>query len=512
MEGEFVQGSGTSPRARRGAGNRWRYEEIGWPRSCAQIRLWIPGTVVVVALTIWGYISIGPSGRLEPGRTDQHKTDFTVFTEAGAAFFDGRDPYRVANPRGWHYLYPPLFALLVSPLSVFDTESQVVIWYVVNVAFAFGCFANTRRLWQLVSGGKTHCSLWVAALAGLAVFLPILDCMQAGQLGIAILFLLMLGFRHVLQGQSRLSWFLGGVILALPAVVKLVPSLPVVFLLFQRWSAVSKPGTRQRSWSQAGTLTVGVLAGVFLFLVAIPASMIGWRANLNYLHQWGARVVTNERVGQDSNFNIHSYRNQSLANAVYLWDKATAGADAQANPSHDRPERTGDPAIRVLVGVILAALLIVCCSLGRRNDRLDQAVAYGLACCATLLISPLTWGHYYMAEAPAVLLVPIWLLRRGRSTQAKVVAVIPPVLSWSHYLAMPYTGEFGVLGLGTTAWFLGVCGLILGSEVAVALTAVKPQFRGRRLCLPAHSPTLGVRRAPALFKILNEIARRIGTT
>ena len=26
----------------------------------------------------------------------------------------------------------------------------------------------------------------------------------------------------------------------------------------------------------------------------------------------------------DANFNIHSYRNQSLANAVYLWDKATA--------------------------------------------------------------------------------------------------------------------------------------------------------------------------------------------
>jgi hypothetical protein len=486
MEGEFVRGSGTSRLQRYGAGSRWRYEGIGWPRSCAQIRLWIPGTVVVVALTIWGYVSIGPGGRLEHGRIDQHKTDFTVFTEAGAAFFDGRDPYRVANPRGWHYLYPPLFALLVSPLSIFDTESQVVIWYVVNAAFAFGCLANTRRLWQLVSGGKTHCPLWVAGLAGLAVFLPFLDCMQAGQLGIAILFLLILGFRQVLQGQSRLSWFLGGVILALPAVIKLVPSLPVVFLLFQRWSAVVKRGSTPRSWTQAGILTAGVLAGVFLFLVAIPASLIGWRANLNYLNAWGARVVTNERVGHDSNFNIHSYRNQSLANAVYLWDKATAAADVHAKPLHDRPERVVHPAIRVVVGVILAALLMVSCSLGPNNDCLDQAVAYGLACCAMLLISPLTWGHYYMAEAPAVLLVPIWLLRRGRSTQAKVVALIPPVLSWSHYLAMPYTGEFGVLGLGTTAWFLGVCGLILGCEVAVALTAIRPQFQGQRQRLSAR--------------------------
>ena len=470
------------------AGKRWRYEGIGWPRSGAEIRLWIPGVVVVVALTIWGFVSIGPNGRLEPGRTDQHKTDFTVFTEAGAAFFDGRDPYRVANPRGWHYLYPPLFALLVAPLSVFDTESQVVIWYCVNVGLAFGCFGEARRLWRLVSGAKLHRSLWVAGLACLAVFLPFLDCMQSGQLGIAILYLLMLGFRLVLQDQSRSSWFLGGLILALPAVIKLVPSLPVVFLLIQRWSAVAKPHSEPRPWAQATTLTAGVFTGVLLFVLAIPASLIGWCANLGYLDDWRARIVTNERVGPDANFNIHSYRNQSLANAVYLWDKATAyglGPVSRAKTLNDRPERIVHPAVRVVVGLILAALLAVCCLLGRRRDRLDQATAYGLACCTTLLISPLSWGHYYMAEAPAVLFVPIWLLRRGKPIQARVVAVIPPVLSWSHYLAMPYIGGIGLLGLGTTVWFLGVCGLILGNEVAVARRTARPHFRGRRLRSPA---------------------------
>ena len=149
-------------------------------------------------------------------------------------------------------------------------------------------------------------------------------------------------------------------------------------------------------------------------------------------------------------------------------------------PLHDRPERIVHPAVRVLVGLIL-----VCASHGRLLAGQAEATvsirptAYGLACCATLLVSPLSWGHYYMAEAPAVLFVPIWLLRRGRSTQAKVVAVIPPVLSWSHYLAMPYIGEIGLLGLGTTAWFLGVCGLILGSEVAVAQRAVRPQVASK---------------------------------
>ncbi len=463
MDSGLVRGSRTVRLNPSVAGKRWRYEGIGWPRSCAEIRPWIPGVVVVVALTIWGYTSIGPNGRLDPGRTDQHKTDFTVFTGAGAAFFDGRDPYRVANPRGWHYLYPPLFALLVAPLSVFDTESQVVIWYVLNVALAFGCFGEAGRLWRLVSGTEHHRALWVAGCAFLAAFLPFLDCMQSGQLGIAILYLLMLGFRLALRDRSRLSWFLGGLILALPAVIKLVPALPVVFLLFQRWSAVAKPHSGLRPWAQTTTLTAGVLTGVFLFLLAIPATLIGWRTNLDYLDYWRVRIVTNERVGPDANFNIHSYRNQSLANAVFLWNKATAhGREPypQAKATNDRPERIVHPAVRALVGLILAVLLVVGWSLGRQKDRLDQATAYGLACCATLLVSPLSWGHYYMAETPAVFFVPIWLVRRGRPMQARIVAVIPAVLSWSHYLAMPYTGELGLLGLGTTVWFLAVCGLI----------------------------------------------------
>ena len=109
------------------------------------------GTCIAVAATINGYVVIAPRGRIEPGRVEMHKTDFTVFTEAGAAFFDGRDPYRVTNPRGWHYLYPPLFALLVSPLTVFDTASQVAIWYALNMVLSFGCFFEARRLWRLLA-------------------------------------------------------------------------------------------------------------------------------------------------------------------------------------------------------------------------------------------------------------------------------------------------------------------------------------------------------------------------
>src|SRR5205814_4878959 len=115
--------------------------------------------------------------------------------------------------------------------------------------------------------------------------------------------------------------------------VRLVPALPVAFLLFLQWSAVAFPQGERGPWGRATTVTAGVLTGAFLFLLAIPASLIGWQKNLGYLHVWHTRVVSNERVGPNANFNIHSFRNQSLANAVYLWSKSTARTTASDSPA-----------------------------------------------------------------------------------------------------------------------------------------------------------------------------------
>jgi hypothetical protein len=430
------------------------------------------GVVAVVALTIWGYASIGPRGRLDPGRTEEHKTDFTVFTEAGAAFFDGRDPYKVSNPRGWYYLYPPLFALLVAPLSIFDTASQAVIWFVFNAVLAFGCIDEGRRLWLLVAGAEARRFRVHALCAGLAVFLPFLDCMQAGQLGISILYLLMLGFRLVVQSRSWLSAVFGGLILALPAVVKLVPALPVLFLLFQRWFSLVFAPERRRPTGQAIALSIGVASGSLVFLIALPATLIGWHKNLDYLRVWHARVVANERVGPNANFNIHSYRNQSLANAVFLWTESTGRTAPRGvppvTPRHHH-KRIVHPSVRLVIGVVLILLLGVGSALARKENDLDRATAFGLACGATLMVSPLSWGHYYMVQLPALICVPIWLARRGMTRLSSIATIIPALACWAHYVAMPYAGAIGLLGLVTAAWYLAILGAIVMVELTGAL-------------------------------------------
>ena len=104
---------------------------------------------LLIAFAIWGWLDVVPRGMVNHQRINEHRTDFTVYTEAGAAFFDGRDPYQVSNPRGWRYLYPPMFAILVAPLHVLPPMGQVGVWYVLSVGMVFGCYFELRRILAL---------------------------------------------------------------------------------------------------------------------------------------------------------------------------------------------------------------------------------------------------------------------------------------------------------------------------------------------------------------------------
>src|SRR5271157_5278506 len=188
-EVESSGSSGSRSWARR-TGSWW-----GYSRPTAAIQLRCVAAVLVIGLTIWGWLDVRERGQTHPDHVDFHRTDFTVYTEAGAAFFDGREPYQVTNPRGWYYLYPPLFALLVSPLAALDFKSQVVVWYIISIVLAFGCHSEARRLWILLvacDAGEAapgpDRAFRIGACAGVTVLLPALECLQRGQVGIALVY------------------------------------------------------------------------------------------------------------------------------------------------------------------------------------------------------------------------------------------------------------------------------------------------------------------------------------
>ena len=68
----------------------------------------------------------------------ERKTDFGVYTTAGGAVRNGLDPYSIRDEHGWHYCYPPPFAIAMAvlaepPVGFVPFAVSVGIWYVLSL-------------------------------------------------------------------------------------------------------------------------------------------------------------------------------------------------------------------------------------------------------------------------------------------------------------------------------------------------------------------------------------------
>jgi hypothetical protein len=70
-------------------------------------------------------------------------------------------------------------------------------------------------------------------------------------------------------------------------------------------------------------------------------------------------------------------------------------------------------------------------------------------------------------------------------------------LIWSHYLALRQVGSLGVLGLGTTAWFLAASILLIVVHAPSRAVAPVPLLESR--ADPGHAPVVAVRRRSRLI-------------
>jgi hypothetical protein len=435
---------------------------------------------LLAVLAVWCAVDVMPRGGINWQRIHEHRTDFTVYTEAGAAFFDGRDPYQVSNPRGWRYLYPPLFAIVVAPLHALPSTGQVCVWFVISVAMAFGCYFEMRRLVALLCRQTTlddeqkRLLFWIASAGLLTVMLPALNCLQRGQVEVLKLYLLLLAFRIFLSGRGARAWFLAGVLFAAAGILKLTPLLPVACLILYDGAIGLTRRSAHLPRLRAASLGVGVATGLVLFALFLPASVIGWNANLRHLGSWFSRVVTKVIDVRTTDFgeDVRSVRNQSLDNAAYRFGNWLNGKFAHGPDDSviDRPHPatvrlpmdngiSGDLIVMARIAGLALLLLFVI-----RSARLDQpfgrAVTFGLACVATLVVCPVARGCYFALFLPAVVFTSMWLVSLGRPRIALILAVVPVASVWLHYLLLPDSGRVGVLGLGTAAWFFATCAIL----------------------------------------------------
>lgn len=355
-------------------------------------------------------------------------TDLTVFARAAWTARSGESPYHVSDANGWHYQYPPTFAILFMPLADaplvslpalpvgavrtaantpwgYDIASHeqfyglhrdnfrffcvVGIWYAINVALAFlsvhllACALERKTFAQAPPPIPELRRRWWAlrGLAFLTCAVSIGTDWSRGQTDVTMLAAISLCF--YLAGRSRN--FLAGIFLALPACIKI---FPLVLLAYPIW---------RRRWR----MLAGALAGFFLFLIALPVITFGPRGTVE-CYQTLSQVLIQPALGRGLDktrahelTDITTVDNQSLLAGIHRWHYRDL-------PLNHRPPHAL-AAWRILVACLAAGALIgIFATAGIRahDSPQEMLIIGGLLLGVALIANPIVHNFYYLLLLP----------------------------------------------------------------------------------------------------------------
>ena len=375
------------------------------------------------------------------------RTDFTVYVAAGRAVLENHDIYLAENARGWRYVYPPPFAILLAPLARMPLGAGALLWYLLTVAAIGGSVAMSAALLGASPLRSKPQIVYGLPLLGLASLL--ISGMLRSQASPFMYFFMVAAFYFHLKNRPAAAGFS----LACAVLLKVFPLvLLAYFVLRRQWRAVL---------ATAGAL---VLLGIVL-----PSLYWGWQFNLDQIARWidvvgHPAIMENAERAQKSSLysqllNAAKPRNQSLE-ALFL--------------SLGMPAYLTHYAVAASAAAMLAAMWASMRRIPfRRVPQVDQATprtvestAESLLCgafiCWSLMISPIAESHYFGA-----LLLPLTVVvgcadrnpRRKARYLAAGTAIMLVVLVLT---ALDVTAVWRSLCIATLALWL-LCMRLIGS-------------------------------------------------
>lgn len=376
-----------------------------------------------------GLLALCAIGAARSGTTpDRYGNDFTVFYAAAQQAQCAGNPYVISIRAATPYLYPPLFAQLLSPLTVFPLPTAAFLWAVGNI----GGWIWLARLASAVAGNQPQPGSrqvwWWVSLAPLLIGNVLL-----GQVNIWIAALVTFA---VVSDARRQRSGTAGLALAVATSIKLTPALLIPYFV------------GRRAWR-----IVGWWAAWAIVLNGLSAGALG-SERWAILHDWYATIVV-----QGWRFDFATPSNQSLYGAALRVGRAWFGCD-------DLPYWP-----LALVGA--GGLFWV----GHAGRHLSGASAYPAAALAAggcVLAAKLSWVAHF-----ALLALPIaTLLASEKPRRLAWLAIVAFAgCAWSSFRATPSWlrlrvedwSLFAVAGLMVTlalATLLRQCGQRAASPVA----------------------------------------------
>jgi Glycosyltransferase family 87 len=296
------------------------------------------------------------------------ETDFTAFLEAARALRAGQDPYLGAAP----YLYPPLLAVLLVPLTLVPVQVAAWGWAVGSAA----AFATAALLVSREFTGSTR--VLVLAL----LFAPFAATQWNLQANAFVLLCIVLA-RAALDEKRQIG---GGVALGLSIAVKPLALVAVVaLLLLGRWRA---------ALFAAGTALSSFLL-VLPFLgsagAATSAGHVKRILGSSWVETYGGNISLNGTLDRLFSAGAGASRHRSVAAVIIGWSLALIVASAW----HAR----------------------------RQGKSLLPSAAIDMTLAATLLSASSSWLHHSAVLFPAVAALP-------PSLQAAVAALYAAAAAW----------------------------------------------------------------------------------
>jgi hypothetical protein len=196
--------------------------------------------------------------------------DLDVFLRAAWAVRNDADIYAITSDNDWHYLYPPLYAILMTPLAdpPKDADSTGYVPYKYSVAICFllsllslfvGVHVLASALEECIFAGGQPAfrrRWWLLRILPVVIcFLPIGHTLMRGQVNVIVLAMLCGAAAGWIRGQS----FRAGAWLAFAICIKVIP----VYLLVYPICKLDRRAL------------LGCAVGCFVGLVLIPLIAFG---------------------------------------------------------------------------------------------------------------------------------------------------------------------------------------------------------------------------------------------
>jgi hypothetical protein len=449
------------------------------------------------------------------------KTDAGVYFRAAWAARTGHDLFAATDDNGWHYCYPPVFALALTPLAdpppgeprggFLPYELSVALWYLFGVA-CVGWAAHALAGTVLPDAVRGSRRWWYART------IPVYVCaggightLGRGQVNLLVVALASAGFAAAVRNRR----FRSGTWLAAAAAVKVIPAFLVLFPLARR--------------DRRGL--VGFAAGCALLFAVVPALWWGDGGMIDGNRQLVEQVIRPGATGDGDQTRAEeltrttSTDSQSFVAVIHAWkhpDPETRPADAsrEARLSH-----WAIAGLLTLVTVWVGWKRFPPSSVGQasslpelsagwkpapRKGAADRLVFLGCLCAVMLLVSPVSHLHYHVFALPLV--AGLWLralaARPGEATADRRTTLV--LVAWGAATALPLLPgevfdrlrEGGFAVAATLAlWAVGLRSLrrprVAGTPPVLFAATV-------RLALPDSPPVTRSPHVPAAAPVLAE--------